>query len=176
MDNRSPNSPTISPERHNPMTNWPPRMLAVQRPEPKPNVHEAPAESLSPERAIVDAQSVLRDAASAAADAATRALAVAALLDQALATLNDQGAAPAPPSAALPAGACQLSPREREVLALVTTGHSNKAIAEALFISPNTVKTHVASLLHKLHADTRVELAAIATTYRLRQGAALCVS
>lgn len=132
------------------------------------------------ERAMLDAQSVLRDAASAAADAATRALAVAALLDQALAAMTDQDATlptPAlPPTAAAPQGPCLLSPREREVLALVTTGHSNKAIAEALFISPNTVKTHVASLLHKLHADTRVELAAIATTYRLRQGAALCVS
>jgi two-component system, NarL family, nitrate/nitrite response regulator NarL len=59
-----------------------------------------------------------------------------------------------------------LSPREREVLALVAAGQTNKAIAEALYVSPNTVKTHVSSLLHKLRADTRVQLAAIAT----RQG------
>ena len=59
-----------------------------------------------------------------------------------------------------------LSPRELEVLALVAEGRSNKAIAEALFVSPNTIKTHVASLMNKLHADTRAQLAAIAT----RQG------
>ena len=55
-----------------------------------------------------------------------------------------------------------LSPREREVLALVAAGRSNKAIAEELFISPNTVKTHVASLLTKLQAGSRAHLAAIA--------------
>ncbi|HEU0113065.1 MAG TPA: response regulator transcription factor [Thermomicrobiales bacterium] len=123
-------------------------------------------------RDMLDARTVLRDAAAAAVDAATRALAVAALLDEALAAMTDPGAPPAPPS---PIGKepCLLSPREREVLALVTAGHSNKAIAEALFISPNTVKTHVASLLNKLHASTRVELAAIATTYGLRRGPAM---
>jgi DNA-binding NarL/FixJ family response regulator len=36
-----------------------------------------------------------------------------------------------------------------------------------LYVSPNTVKTHVSSLLHKLQADTRVQLAAIATRQRL---------
>ncbi len=56
-----------------------------------------------------------------------------------------------------------LSPREQEVLALVAEGRSNKAIAEALFVSSNTVKTHVASLLTKLQADSRVQLAAMAT-------------
>jgi DNA-binding NarL/FixJ family response regulator len=60
-----------------------------------------------------------------------------------------------------------LSPRQQEVLAMVAEGHSNKAIAEALYVSPNTVKTHVASLLSKLHADSRVQLAAIATRHAL---------
>ena len=59
-----------------------------------------------------------------------------------------------------------LSPREREVLALVAAGQTNKAIAMELFVSPHTVKRHVTSLLHKLHVDTRVQLAATAT----RQG------
>jgi two-component system response regulator DegU len=48
------------------------------------------------------------------------------------------------------------------VLALVAEGRSNKAIAEALFVSPNTVKTHVASLLTKFQVDSRTQLAAIA--------------
>jgi DNA-binding CsgD family transcriptional regulator len=58
-----------------------------------------------------------------------------------------------------------LSAREREVLALVAEGHSNRVIADTLFVSPNTVKSHVASLLNKLHADSRVELATIATLH-----------
>jgi len=48
----------------------------------------------------------------------------------------------------------------------VAEGCTNKAIAETLFVSPNTVKTHVTSLLQKLRATTRVQLAAIAA----RQG------
>ncbi len=54
------------------------------------------------------------------------------------------------------------------MLALVAEGRTNKAIAEALFVSPNTVKTHVASLLNKLGVDSRVQLAAIATEQGLR--------
>ena len=113
----------------------------------------------------------LREAASAAAEAAARARSVAELLDEALAALNDAGVAPMPlatPSAASHRGAERLSPREREVLALVAGGRTNKAIAEALYVSPNTVKTHVTSLLHKLQADSRVQLAAIATQHGLR--------
>jgi DNA-binding NarL/FixJ family response regulator len=60
----------------------------------------------------------------------------------------------------------ELSPREREVLALVAEGQTNKDIASALYVSPNTVKRHVTSLLNKLHASTRVQLATIAA----RQG------
>lgn len=62
----------------------------------------------------------------------------------------------------------RLSPREREVLALVAQGRTNKAIAEALFVSPNTVKTHVASLFTKLDVDTRAQLAVIATQQAVR--------
>lgn len=60
------------------------------------------------------------------------------------------------------AGDGLLSAREREVLAAVATGRSNKEIGELLFISPHTVKTHVTSLLNKLGADTRAQLVAIA--------------
>ncbi len=56
----------------------------------------------------------------------------------------------------------RISPREREVLALVVAGRSNKGIAEALFVSLPTVKSHVASLLTKLDADNRAQLAVIA--------------
>jgi two-component system, NarL family, nitrate/nitrite response regulator NarL len=49
----------------------------------------------------------------------------------------------------------RLTPREREVLALVAAGISNKGIARALQVSPNTVKFHIAALLEKLDAATR---------------------
>jgi DNA-binding CsgD family transcriptional regulator len=43
------------------------------------------------------------------------------------------------------------------VLALLAKGSSNKLIARALGISPNTVKTHVARLFEKLEAQSRTE-------------------
>jgi DNA-binding NarL/FixJ family response regulator len=118
--------------------------------------------------ATLDALMALEDAARSAAAAAERALALAEVLDEELAVLararnNRENAAPASPLAV-----AELSPREREVLALVAEGCSNKAIAEALFVSPNTVKTHVTSLLNKLNAERRVQLASIAARQGLR--------
>jgi DNA-binding NarL/FixJ family response regulator len=55
-----------------------------------------------------------------------------------------------------------LTPRERQVLALLAEGASNKAIARALSISVHTVKFHVASLSEKLGASGRLEAVAIA--------------
>jgi DNA-binding NarL/FixJ family response regulator len=50
-----------------------------------------------------------------------------------------------------------LTPREREVLAAMADGASNKVIARRLGISFHTAKFHVASILTKLDADTRTE-------------------
>jgi DNA-binding CsgD family transcriptional regulator len=50
-----------------------------------------------------------------------------------------------------------ISPREHEVLCLLAAGRSNKEIAGALNVSPNTVKTHVARLYEKLEAARRTE-------------------
>jgi DNA-binding CsgD family transcriptional regulator len=55
-----------------------------------------------------------------------------------------------------------LSPREREVLHLVTEGRSNKAIAAVLGISDRTAKFHVTSILNKLGTDTRAGAVAVA--------------
>jgi two-component system nitrate/nitrite response regulator NarL len=59
-----------------------------------------------------------------------------------------------------------LSPREREVLALLTRGCDNGDIARQLFVSPSTVKHHVSRLLDKIGASNRVQ----AATYAIRAG------
>ena len=53
-----------------------------------------------------------------------------------------------------------LSEREREVLARMAAGESNKLIARAFGLSPHTVKRHVANILGKLAVDTRGQAAA----------------
>ena len=52
-----------------------------------------------------------------------------------------------------------LTPREIEVLRLLTTGAGNEEIAEKLHISPNTVKTHIKHLLDKTGFSSRTQLA-----------------
>ena len=56
----------------------------------------------------------------------------------------------------------KLSPREDEVLRLVAQGATNKEIAESLFISENTVKTHLRNIMEKLHLANRSQAAAYA--------------
>ena len=55
-----------------------------------------------------------------------------------------------------------LTKREREVLGLLTTGQSNRAIGEMLSISEQTVKVHVRNILEKLEVKNRTEAAAFA--------------
>ena len=58
-----------------------------------------------------------------------------------------------------------LSGREREILALLANGFSNPDIAQRLFISPETVRTHVRNAMTKLEADTRTQAVALALRY-----------
>ncbi|CAM4245073.1 DNA-binding NarL/FixJ family response regulator [Paenibacillus endophyticus] len=53
----------------------------------------------------------------------------------------------------------QLTPRELEVLQLITKGMSNKDIASALTVAEKTVKTHVSSILSKLNMTDRTQAA-----------------
>jgi DNA-binding CsgD family transcriptional regulator len=53
--------------------------------------------------------------------------------------------------------ALNLTRRECEILDLLASGQSNKELARKLGISPNTVKTHLASLFAKLEVDRRVK-------------------
>jgi DNA-binding NarL/FixJ family response regulator len=55
-----------------------------------------------------------------------------------------------------------ITEREREVLTLVGLGLTNEEIAERLFLSPLTAKTHVSRIMTKLHARDRVHLVVLA--------------
>ncbi|WP_051872195.1 ATP-binding protein [Streptomyces sclerotialus] len=57
----------------------------------------------------------------------------------------------------------ELSPREREVARLVALGHTNREIADVLFLSPRTVEQHVAKVLRKLGVASRAEVASRTT-------------
>jgi DNA-binding NarL/FixJ family response regulator len=58
----------------------------------------------------------------------------------------------------------RLSPREREILTLLTEGKTQKQIAATLVISPKTVATHIQHLLGKLGVNSRAQ--AVAVAYR----------
>jgi DNA-binding NarL/FixJ family response regulator len=55
-----------------------------------------------------------------------------------------------------------LTPREREVLALVAEGLSNRQVGERLFVSTKTASVHVSNILAKLGAHSRTEAATLA--------------
>ncbi len=94
-----------------------------------------------------------------AAAIAPAALAVAAghwVLDEAFASALLQAREPPPTSPSV------LSPREREVLSLLSEGLSNRDVAERLGISRHTAKFHVNAILDKLGATTRTEAVVLA--------------
>jgi DNA-binding CsgD family transcriptional regulator len=68
-------------------------------------------------------------------------------------------------SASVPA--VRLSPREQEVLQLVSEGYSNSMIAGRLHLSENTIKTYVENLLTRLNARNRAEAVATASRQNL---------
>jgi DNA-binding NarL/FixJ family response regulator len=61
----------------------------------------------------------------------------------------------------------ELTEREREVLALVARGYTNKQIAEALYVSEKTARNHVSHILEKLGLARRSEAAAYAVEHKL---------
>lgn len=61
----------------------------------------------------------------------------------------------------------ELTEREREVLALVARGYTNKQIAETLYVSEKTARNHVSHILEKLGLARRSEAAAYAVEHRL---------
>jgi DNA-binding NarL/FixJ family response regulator len=96
---------------------------------------------------------------------AERAAIVERIGPEALAMVWAQG----PPGAPLPQAADDgpLTPREREVAALIVGGLSNRQIAESLVISERTVENHVSNILARLDVDTRAQVAVWATQHGL---------
>ncbi|MEU2179489.1 helix-turn-helix transcriptional regulator [Streptomyces thermolilacinus] len=96
------------------------------------------------------------------------ARAVVTLLTEALAAAVDPrtGLTPEDPTAPAPAARPGgLSPRELQVLAELTTGRTNREIAERLYITPRTVGTHIEHILAKLDVPNRAAAAARAVAW-----------
>ena len=94
-----------------------------------------------------------------------RAMGMQPALERALGLQGgQQRAAAPPPKPSYPGG---LSEREVEVLRLVAAGKSNRDIADALVISPNTAAHHVRNIFGKIGAANRVEAASYATRHGL---------
>ena len=72
-----------------------------------------------------------------------------------------------PEKQALGSGTAVLSPRERSVLALLGEGQSNKDIARALNIAPETVKSHVKNIFAKIGVERRAQAVARAMSLGL---------
>jgi predicted ATPase/DNA-binding CsgD family transcriptional regulator len=110
------------------------------------------------DRALANLHSQLSDATFAAAWEAGRALALDELMAVAL--------TPPEPAATTPrrdpAATASLSAREMEVLRLLVAGHSDRQIAEALFISHRTAQGHVGSIFNKLGVNSRTAAATTA--------------
>ena len=94
----------------------------------------------------------LRSAIAAAGDGAT-------YLDPGVAKCVVNHLQPPPPQNDLNTN---LSPREFDVLKLMVEGKTNVEIAEELYLSPNTIKTHVRGIMNKLSVDDRVQAAVTA--------------
>jgi DNA-binding NarL/FixJ family response regulator len=113
------------------------------------------------------------EAALAEALAIARSLGTEPLARRAMRRLRGLGArVPAGPREATRANAAGLTARQAEVLALLVEGLTNAEIAERLVVSPRTAEHHVAAVLAKLGAGTRLEAVRRAADLRLVTGSA----
>jgi DNA-binding NarL/FixJ family response regulator len=103
----------------------------------------------APPEELLDAIRLVADGGALLAPAVTRAVV-------------EEFARRSPAPAEQPPGLDELTDREREVLMLMTRGHSNSEIAAELFVSDATVKTHVAHVLMKLGVRDRVQAVILA--------------
>jgi ATP/maltotriose-dependent transcriptional regulator MalT len=96
-----------------------------------------------------------------------RALPLEEAIVEALAGVTPADGTTPVPGPLAPAAGTELTPRELDVLRLLAEGRSNRAIADALFLSLPTVKGHVASILAKLGVESRTAAAGYAHRHGL---------
>jgi DNA-binding CsgD family transcriptional regulator/tetratricopeptide (TPR) repeat protein len=136
-------------------------------------LREAAGSPLSPSgqarvgQTLLPAQQALGEAATADARRAGRALTLEEAIAEALAAPDagptDEHAGPGSEAAA----ASVLTPREREVAALIARGHTNRQIARDLVITEGTAASHVVHILNKLGVNSRAQVAVWATEHGL---------
>ncbi|MFB8789101.1 MAG: response regulator transcription factor [Potamolinea sp.] len=130
-----------------------------------PNVRVVMLTSHTTEREIIASLSSGADAyciKGASVDRLLKAIAAAAegatYLDPQIASSVVKHLSPPTPNSNI----ANLSQRELEVLKLIVEGYSNPEIASALYLSANTIKTHVRGIMNKLAVDDRVQAAVVA--------------
>ena len=121
---------------------------------------QSPVEVARYERTIDAARAQLGDEAFAAARAFGRCMSLADAISEAMESTIDSLDLSIRPSSEGGRDLGDLTPREQDVLKLIVVGHSNRQIAEALYISHRTATTHVGHILAKLDVGTRAEAAA----------------
>jgi DNA-binding CsgD family transcriptional regulator len=121
------------------------------------------------ERAAAAARQALGDAAFDAGFDAGWRLPRDGVRAELAAALYDAAAVPAAGFVAQPGGAATfgLTPRELEVVRLVASGRSNQEVADALFVTVDTVKRHLTTVFAKLGLPSRAALTAYAHTHGL---------
>lgn len=124
--------------------------------------HRWPEERTHVDGAIANAREALDEASFQRELAQGRAMLLDDIIDEAISAAEDflHEAWPADPRPS--SDECELTSRELDVLRLLAMGKSNPEIADSLFISRGTVRTHVSNILGKLGASSRTEAAAIA--------------
>jgi predicted ATPase/DNA-binding CsgD family transcriptional regulator len=126
-----------------------------------------PAERVDHDRAAAAARAAAAEAALAAAWAEGRTMTLEQAAEYAVAT--EQPVAASPPEAQPRHGqASVLTPREREVAALIARGFTNSQIAEQLVLSVRTVERHIENIYEKLGAHGKAARAAV-TAFALRR-------
>ena len=126
-----------------------------------------PAERITLDRHLAAARAALGARAAAGAWADGRSLPPAQATAEALAVLAVPEPGPGGPRESAPARAGPLTPREREVAALVARGLSNRAIARELVITEATAERHLGNVFAKLGLASRAQLAVWALEHGL---------
>ena len=82
-------------------------------------------------------------------------------------SVSPAASAPQAAAARVDSAGGSLTPREREIVALVATGRTNRQIADTLVLSGRTVETHVRNILGKLELSSRAQIAVWAVEHGL---------